>query len=145
MQYLGSGPSGCVNNFDQISYVQAVSSNVFNAVTTDVFNILIKIFQFLNPNAGTGSLSAHIPNAFKGVLPGTYIDTKEDVLALTDGGADGQEIPFQPLLVTARGVDVIIALDMVSIWSLFEMAFRSVPLDSLHRVQMASLQEVACS
>jgi lysophospholipase len=31
-----------------------------------------------------------------------------------DGGEDGEVIPLQPLLVKARGVDVIFAIDAVS-------------------------------
>ena len=115
MQYLGSSGNKCVNGFDQTSYVQGVSSNVFNGVTTDVFDKLIAAFQAVKPDAGTGGLSAHIPNAFKGVLPGTFIDSDEETLALGDGGEDGQQVPFQPLLVKARGVDVIVALDFVSL------------------------------
>ena len=121
MQYLGSTGGKCVTGYDQTSYIQAVSSNVFNGVTTDVFDKLIAALEAANPGAGTGILSAHIPNAFKGVLPGTFIDSDEDTLALGDGGEDGQQVPFQPLLVKARSVDVIIALDFVSFPSLHLM------------------------
>ncbi len=113
MQYLGSSGSECYTNFDQTSYVQAVSSNVFNGVTTTVFDKIIKILGKLNPKAGTGLLSAHIPNAFQGVNPKGYIDSAAPILSLGDGGDDGQEIPFQPLLVKARGVDVIVGIDLV--------------------------------
>lgn len=115
VQYLGSSGNKCYNGFDQSSYVQAVSSNVFNGLETDVFNKLITLLKAADPDAGTGILAAQIPNPFKGVNSATYIDADEVTLALGDGGLDGQEIPFQPLLVKARGVDVIIAIDAVSV------------------------------
>jgi hypothetical protein len=40
-----------------------------------------------------------------------FIDRTEDNLLLVDGGEDAEEVPFQPLLVKARGVDVIVAID----------------------------------
>lgn len=35
------------------------------------------------------------------------------MLILVDGGEDGETIPIQPLLVKARGVDVIVVVDAV--------------------------------
>ena len=51
------------------------------------------------------------PNPFQGVKPSTFLDTNETFLKLIDGGQNGEAIPFQPLLVKARGIDTIIALD----------------------------------
>lgn len=116
MQYLGSNSSKCFKGFDQTAYVQAVSSNVFNGATTDAFDVLITPMKALNPNAGTGILAAQIPNPFKGVNGNAYIDSGADILALADGGTDGQQVPVQPLLVKSRGVDVIIAIDSVSVF-----------------------------
>lgn len=48
-----------------------------------------------------------------GVAPQTFLDSGETQLALVDGGIDGQVIPIQPLLVKARSVDVVIAIDAV--------------------------------
>ena len=55
-----------------------------------------------------------VPNPFFGVAPRTYIDSNQTILALVDGGDDGQISPLQPFLVKARGVDVILAIDAVS-------------------------------
>jgi len=54
------------------------------------------------------------PNPFYGVAPDTFIDSAQTNLNLVDGGEDGEVIPLQPLLVTARGVDVLLAIDAVS-------------------------------
>lgn len=53
------------------------------------------------------------PNAFFGVQNTTFLDSAKDTLSFVDGGEDGEIIPIQPLLVKARGVDVIIAIDAV--------------------------------
>jgi lysophospholipase len=54
------------------------------------------------------------PNPFYGIAPDTFIDSTQTNLNLVDGGEDGEVIPLQPLLVKARGVDVIFAIDAVS-------------------------------
>lgn len=59
--------------------------------------------------------SAMYPNSFKGVASTTFLDTNEDYLSLVDGGNDAENIPLQPLLVKARGVDVILAVDAVGL------------------------------
>lgn len=110
---LGSAPAKCFKNVDQTSWIQASSSNIFNGAETDIANKLAAALNALFPNAGTDVSAAKVPNPFIGLQPSTYIDTKEQTLFLGDGGEDGQEIPFQPLLVKARGVDVIIATDAV--------------------------------
>lgn len=102
-----------MTGFDQTAYVAAVSSNMFNVVAPVHFDGLLNAFKDRNPGGGSEFLSARIPNPFKGSLPGIYIDSTEGVLTLVDGGQDGQGIPFQPLLVKARSVDVIIATDAV--------------------------------
>jgi lysophospholipase len=57
-----------------------------------------------------------LPNSFasKHVAGGHFIDDKEGILQLVDGSFDGENVPFQPLLVKARGLDVIMAIDAVS-------------------------------
>jgi lysophospholipase len=54
------------------------------------------------------------PNPFYGVAPDTFIDSAQTNLNMVDGGEDGEIIPLQPLLVKARGIDVIFAIDAVS-------------------------------
>ena len=46
-----------------------------------------------------------------GVSPDTFIDSDQEFLGLIDGGEDGEVVPLQPLLVKARNVDVIVAID----------------------------------
>jgi lysophospholipase len=66
------------------------------------------------PQPGIELDVVHLPNPFFGVASSTFIDSTEEDLILVDGGEDGEVIPLQPLMVKARGVDVIIAIDAVS-------------------------------
>lgn len=47
-------------------------------------------------------------------MEGQFIDAKETVIMMSDGGSDGEAVPIQPLLVKARGLDTIFAIDSVS-------------------------------
>ena len=58
--------------------------------------------------------SAAVPNPFFGVAPDVYPDSDQTILTLVDGGMDGEVTPYQPLLVKARGVDTIFAIDAVA-------------------------------
>lgn len=66
------------------------------------------------PQSGIRLDSAQIPNPFVGLAANTFPDTDSALLTLVDGGEDGETTPFQPLLVKARGIDTIIAIDAVS-------------------------------
>ena len=70
------------------------------------------------PQTGIRLDSAVVPNTFKGIAPNTFLDSNETFLTLDDGGEDGEVVPIQPLLVKARGLDVIVAIDAVSFTSL---------------------------
>lgn len=75
------------------------------------------IIQFMNqslPQPGIELDVVRVPNPFFGISNSTFIDSTQEVLFLVDGGEDGELIPLQPMLVKAREVDVIIAIDAVS-------------------------------
>ena len=80
------------------------------------------LFELLNssiPEAANIELdTALYPNPFFGVANGTFPQSNQEFLGLTDGGEDGQVIPLLPLLVKARNVDVVLAIDAVSFSSL---------------------------
>jgi lysophospholipase len=74
------------------------------------------IIQFMNgtlPQSGVELDVCRYPNPFHGLAKNTFIDSSQTVLSMVDGGEDGEVIPLQPLLVKAREVDVIIAIDAV--------------------------------
>ncbi|KAI0659449.1 lysophospholipase [Cubamyces menziesii] len=120
-KYLGSPNSSmCASGFDQIAFVEAVSSNLFNTFNTSVtlnaspIGIIIEGINEVMPQSGIRLDSAQIPNPFVGLAANTFPDTDSALLTLVDGGEDGETTPFQPLLVKARGIDTIIAIDAVN-------------------------------
>jgi len=52
------------------------------------------------------------PNPFQGAGNGSYTEVNETYLSIVDGGNDGEAIPIQSLLVKARKVDTLIAIDV---------------------------------
>lgn len=74
---------------------------------------LLDLLGALTEN-GTEIEDARVPNPFYGVASETFIDSDAPVLTLVDGGEDGESTPLTPLLVKTRGVDVILAIDIVS-------------------------------
>ena len=75
---------------------------------------IITALEAVFPQPGIRLDAAELPNPFFGVSNATFPDSNQELLALVDGGEDGETTPFQPLLVKARGVDTIIAIDAVS-------------------------------
>ena len=66
------------------------------------------------PHQAAQLAAAAVPNPFLGIAPKTFVDSNETLLALVDGGDNGESSPLQPLLVKSRGVDVIFVTDAVS-------------------------------
>ena len=56
----------------------------------------------------------HIFN-LSGENSSSFAESGQEVLTLVDGGEDGQVIPLAPLIVKARALDVIFAIDAVSV------------------------------
>lgn len=54
---------------------------------------------------------ANWPNPFQGQQAGTFQDSNAAWLELIDGSSNQENIPYGPLLVNARGVDVIVTLE----------------------------------
>ncbi|OAX38862.1 hypothetical protein K503DRAFT_717526 [Rhizopogon vinicolor AM-OR11-026] len=119
-KYLGTtNNSICVTNYDQSSLVAGSSSELFNTYNlTNTFNSsfgpILSLMADLLPEPKVEYDVASWPNPFYGVAPATFIDSAQTNLNLVDGGEDGEVIPLQPLLVKARGVDVIFAIDATS-------------------------------
>jgi lysophospholipase len=70
----------------------------------------VAAFEQIIPQENVRLDGALIPNAFFGREG--FSEKNEEILSLADGGLDGANLPFQPLLVKARGVQAIIALDV---------------------------------
>ncbi|KAJ6495831.1 lysophospholipase [Mycena vulgaris] len=121
-KYLGTQNSSvCVTGFDQASFMEATSSAFFTMLNTTealanpntLLGAIVTILNQTFPQTGIPLDSAVYPNPFKGVAPDMFLDDNEEYLSLVDGGNDAENILFMPLLVKARGVDVILAIDVV--------------------------------
>ncbi|GAA6063845.1 hypothetical protein JCM10212_003592 [Sporobolomyces blumeae] len=114
--------SSCVNWFDSASFFMGTSAALFNAVQQEISNPLwTELIQRLlsdiaDIQAKTDSIAlvANYPNSFQNFDPGNGFSfelSDSDILQLTDGGENGENVPISPLLVKAREVDFILAAD----------------------------------
>ncbi|KAJ7858829.1 lysophospholipase [Mycena olivaceomarginata] len=124
LKHLGTtNDSVCATGFDEAMFLSGTSSNLWNEVNvTDGAAALAaasaNFSTLLNttyPQPATLRLdTSNFPNPFHGVAAGTFTDSGETVLAMVDGGEDGQITPLQPMLVRDRAVDVLIAVDGIN-------------------------------
>ncbi|KAH7873529.1 lysophospholipase [Lentinula edodes] len=113
--------ASCVTGFDQAGFVIGTSSNIFAVSWEQLYSTLsagdteVELVQALlgEPIEGESPGDAAVskwPNPFWGMAPSNVAATNAE-LQLIDGGSNGENIPLNPLLVKAREVDVIIAVD----------------------------------
>jgi len=99
------------------------SFNYLQNLTTFIESQIGPIFEIVNQTFTQSSLveqdSAVYPNPFFGVNASVYEDSAQHFIALVDAGNNGEAVPNQPLLVKARKVEVIIAVDGVSFTVLY--------------------------
>ncbi|KAJ7184570.1 lysophospholipase [Mycena filopes] len=122
MASLGTvNETSCVVGFDEIAFVLGSTGDIFPSVNASApfapndttvlsFEASVAAFQQLVPQNGTRLDGALIPNAFMG--RDNFTEATEEFLTLGDGGIDGANLPLQPLLVKARGLQAIIAIDV---------------------------------
>ncbi|KAF5389822.1 hypothetical protein D9757_003672 [Collybiopsis confluens] len=108
--------SSCVVGFDEAGFVIGTSSNIYWGVLAsgDVQEVELLASIFGAPvNEETPAVAAvsKWPNPFQGIAPSTFVDSSSSELNLIDGGTNGENVPFNPLLVKAREIDVIVAVD----------------------------------
>lgn len=145
MPFLGStiragDASRCVQGYDDIGFITATSSSIFNNVLIYIWQLttqssreaitavknIMGIFglggdKFDNKNLSPSSLGSlntdyavYQPNPFF-EYPGIKNElTNRDYLYLVDGGEDGENIPLRPLIVTERDLDIIFVIDSSS-------------------------------
>jgi lysophospholipase len=120
----------CVRGFDNAGFVMGTSSSLFNQVVFFLSNgstgivpekvpdfVLDGITSILTSiGESNNDIADFTPNAFyhwtppsDGVNTAVYSDDKR--LTLVDGGEDLQNIPYHPLLLNHRNVDVIVSID----------------------------------
>ncbi|POW16927.1 hypothetical protein PSHT_06582 [Puccinia striiformis] len=115
--YLGSSlrngqPSaakGCVRRFDNLGFLISASSNIFRKYDAPATLFRPKGYRSFLP--AFKEVLSLIPNPFYGLGTDEYLDRESQTLRLMDGSFGGENIPFAPLLVPDRQVDVIVAFD----------------------------------
>lgn len=124
----------CVKGYDNVAFVTGTSSSLFNTLVQYVHKLLVTmdseptsvvslVFDMFGVSLVPGSKRLHHPE-YSTVSPNPFFGleeagigrsiSKSKEIYLADGGDDGQNIPFQPLLVPHRKVDVIFAVDATS-------------------------------
>ncbi|KAL7268031.1 Lysophospholipase 1 [Rhizina undulata] len=126
IEYIGSNVTNgvpdsntsCVRGFDNAGFVMGTSSSLFNVGLIELQSSgLTGILRSLAETVLGGlslagdDIADYSPNPFFGVNPSTNPSAKQKDLTLVDGGLDLQNIPLQPLIQPARGLDVIFAMD----------------------------------
>ncbi|OBZ71262.1 Lysophospholipase 3 [Grifola frondosa] len=116
MKYLGSSNNTiCVSNFDQMSFIEATSSNLFNIYDLLMqappysIEVIFDLLAQLLPEPSVPIAQTLIPNPFSGSA--YFANSNKTYLSLVDGSEDGEMMPIQPLLVKSREVDTIFAID----------------------------------
>ncbi|ABN67717.2 phospholipase B, partial [Scheffersomyces stipitis CBS 6054] len=128
----------CVTGFDNIGFLTGTSSSLFNHIFVYLYQILLDIKSEASTAVGTILKSLGLSSEFRSLMnPSLHPDnaiyspnpfygyenkhgcdgrniTSNENLYLFDGGDDGQNIPFQPLLVSSRELDIILAFDLTA-------------------------------
>lgn len=113
-------PNGtCVHGFDNAGFIVGTSSSLFNqfilqlnstGVTGVVYDLAHSILKRLDKDSD--DIAIYSPNPFKGMsYLGNSSIAQTEYLDLVDGGEDGQNVPYYPLLQPERAVDVVISYD----------------------------------
>lgn len=139
LKYLGTlvfngiPQNECKCGYDNIGFLAATSSSLFNNVFMVIYRRMAKIEAKTRSNIETILGYFGIGNTTDNSLPKSHPDyaiyspnpfyeyTKAETdiqnsehLYLVDGGDDGQNIPFHPLLQPCRNVDTILSYDLSS-------------------------------
>lgn len=142
LKYLGSDISKgeshrCVVGFDDLGFITATSSSIFNNVLLYIWEMTAKsskdtiravkaIMGLFGLTSGDNDVKpadlSKVKSDFAIYHPNPFLDyptvdsilTSEDHLYLVDGGEDGENIPLRSLLIPERGVDAVFILDSSS-------------------------------
>ncbi|EPQ55428.1 FabD/lysophospholipase-like protein [Gloeophyllum trabeum ATCC 11539] len=119
MQYLGTtNETVCVTGFEQASFIIGGSSDYYSQSNSSMAAIMATAGPWITlvnesfTQPGVQLDVGLVPNPFQGQGNGSFTEVNETYLNIVDGGNDGQAIPIQPLLVKARAVDALIAIDV---------------------------------
>jgi len=107
----------CVSGFDNLGFTIGTSSTLFNGAYTmlledNVTSILGGLAKSILEDIGKSDNDvASVPNPFKQYAAKKNQYLNADYIDLVDGGEANQNIPFEPLIQPARGLDMVIGID----------------------------------
>nr|AIC33790.1 patatin and cPLA2 [Puccinia cf. psidii AE-2014] len=114
----------CVNDFDKAHYLAAISSDIFASLNTSDYDFREKSNispfvnaisqQFSSSQPGISIDTASVPNPFFEYGQEDFPERNQLDLRLLDGGL-GAVTPYQPLLISARKLDLVIGVDAISL------------------------------
>ncbi|CAK5281501.1 unnamed protein product [Mycena citricolor] len=115
--------SACVTGFDQAGFMMGTSASLFNQIfdfannelqgfdSADSHTFIYLLQRQLRSVRTRQDDVANWPNPFNGLKSATYDDSSSTWLSLIDGASNGENIPYGPLFVKARALDVIVTLE----------------------------------
>ncbi|KAJ8507916.1 hypothetical protein ONZ45_g9769 [Pleurotus djamor] len=121
----GQPPNGsaCVTGFDQAGFLMGTSASLFN----QLFDFARNTIAGFSDSDGAGLLHvltrqlqevrtraddvANWPSPFNGLKADTFEDSKATWLELLDGSSNQENIPYGPLFVKSRQLDVIVTIE----------------------------------
>ncbi|TFK22575.1 phospholipase B [Coprinopsis marcescibilis] len=115
--------SACVAGFDQAGFIMGTSASLFNQgldfgrtaiggfSQNDATGLSHIAGRQLRDIRTRGDDVANWPNPFQGIRSGLYHDSNATWLELLDGSSNQENIPYGPLFVKARGVDVVVVAE----------------------------------
>lgn len=114
----GGQPNGtCWKGFDQLSFVMGTSSTLFNggilqlAQMNDTGPVMNLIKDILGEISNDQNDISQVPNPIHGYTAQTNPLSSYEYLTLVDAGLTNQNVPLEPLIMSARKVDTILAFD----------------------------------
>ncbi|GLB40375.1 putative cytoplasmic phospholipase A2, catalytic subunit [Lyophyllum shimeji] len=115
--------SACVTGFDQAGFIMGSSASLFNQILdfahnslstfskSDATGLLWVLSRQLQEVRTRADDVANWPSPFNGLKATTFEDSDKNWLELIDGASNKENIPYGPLFVRARGLDVVVTIE----------------------------------
>ncbi|RXW14305.1 hypothetical protein EST38_g11554 [Candolleomyces aberdarensis] len=115
--------TACVIGLDQAGFVMGTSAGLFNQIldfahdtirdfsADDGAGMLYVLSRLLRSVRTRADDVANWPSPFTGLNAGRFQDSAANWLELIDGSSNGENVPYAPLFVKARAVDVIVTAE----------------------------------
>ncbi|KAF8161040.1 phospholipase B [Crassisporium funariophilum] len=115
--------SSCVTGFDEAGFIMGTSASLFNQLLdfardkisqftdSDSAGLLYVLSRQLQEVRTRADDVANWPNPFYQLQNRSFQDVNATWLELLDGSSNQENIPYGPLFVRARGLDVIVTLE----------------------------------